>query len=145
MKTLTIIVFIVISANIFACDCNDDEPSVEAIYQKSSYIFTGKVLSVENSPVYKEYGSQKFYYQEITVEITESFKGDSSKFVTVINEGFTNCGTHFQIGEEYLIYPFQSSQFKAFVVHQCHKRIGTTLNTKEEILELRKLKEENGG
>lgn len=147
MKTLLTIGLTLLSFVTVACDCNGEERSVDSIYlSEGGYIFTGKVVAAKlSSTFYKQHKDKKFYYQEVTLEITESFKGDSIGQVTIINESWSSCGTRFEMGEEYLIYPIQHPDFGKFMVHQCYKRVGTKEYKKNDIERLRELIKKNGG
>lgn len=147
MKSFLLVLTLFISLGSYACECNSRiQRSVEHFYKTSKIIFTGKVVALKLSEKTLDEGRWTHYYQDVEIEITEVFRGDTAtKTITIINENFSDCGTVFQIDTEYLFFPTWSIQQDRFMVHYCHK---DTLEVIEEdaewdISELRDLIEED--
>ena len=100
MRTIALLLFLLPSLPIFACDCSSEiELSLE--YHRSRNVIIGKVLSITKSAD----GSELL----VSVEIKKDFKGEKTgeKIIVHTNSSPKACGYEFTIGKEYLIYANQ--------------------------------------
>ena len=115
MKKYFIFLFtLLISIKSFACSCN--KVNIKKSYKQSSFIFIGKVISVEEVKLkHKVHRENKEYFIEsdkdvYTFEIEIIFKGEKKvkKINISTNPDSTNCGYHFEKGKKYLVYSFKT-------------------------------------
>ena len=143
---LSMLVLQLFASPVLGCDCNEPEPSVQQLFEDTSgLIFVGKVKTVSTSNKGVTHGSRTLYYQEVEIEILENFRTDSATTVTILNEGFSNCGFRLEAGGEYLFYAYHSEHLGAPFMMRCHKPVSKTNvpRIQKEVAELRRLK--NGG
>lgn len=101
-KILFVLFLILISSEVYCCDCSE-KPSIQENWKLSDQIFIGRVLKVD-SLLYSEYG-QKMY--AFTIRISKIYKGQifkQNKFKTILAVSAGSCDYYFNIGKEYLIY-----------------------------------------
>lgn len=98
MKILSVFLFLLLTRNVFACDCKT--LSKEKEYQVSDFIFLGKVISVNDT--------------SFEVHVQEVFKGDNVEYTKISVE---DCSIYPKRGELWLMYSEQRGNNKFYVSH----------------------------
>lgn len=92
----------------YACDCMVPETAAEAMEQADA-VFRGEVIGIKT----KKSGIDK--YDSVLLEVSETWKGLTDTQVIVMTD-WSSCGFSFEVGREYLLYPFYSGD-KLFVIN----------------------------
>ncbi len=92
----------------FACSCSGTE-TVKQAFKRSEIVFVGTVVSNQPYELKQEPLGEGFidiyYHNEVTFEITDWFKGNSTTSqIIYTGVGGGDCGFHFEVGEQYIVY-----------------------------------------
>ncbi|MCK0179123.1 hypothetical protein MWU50_07465 [Flavobacteriaceae bacterium S0862] len=80
---------------------------MEEHISSSEIIFSGIVKNVEYCELESDDKGKTRKVQLYTIEILNAYKGINGKSIEIITGlGFGDCGDHFAIGEEYLIFAY---------------------------------------
>lgn len=114
-----------------ACECAE-LPSVEAEFENSKAVFSGKVIDI------REKGSLKGYRSKsVLFEVKNTWKGvTQSQIIITTGQGGGDCGIDFKEGEEYLVYANDSTMYgkKTLVSIICDRT--NDLKSSQEDLEI---------
>ncbi|MCD8511222.1 MAG: hypothetical protein LRY73_16030 [Bacillus sp. (in: Bacteria)] len=88
------------SQQVLACECDVPETAEEAMEQADA-VFRGTVIDMKTTKVNVE------KYDVALLEVSETWKGIADTQVIVTTD-WTSCGFSFEVGREYLLYPFYS-------------------------------------
>ncbi len=101
-----------------ACKCAE-LPNVEAEFESSKAVFSGKVADIREKRSLKGY-----LYKSVLFEVTNTWKGvNQSQIIITTGQGGGDCGIDFKEGEEYLVYAKDSTLYgrKSFVSTICDR------------------------
>ncbi|WP_298519559.1 hypothetical protein [uncultured Kordia sp.] len=122
-------------------------PSIIEEFQKSKYVFTGKVIEIIRKESIKKIDFQPVQNYWYVIEVTEQFKGKPQKKIEVYSRMFSGVSPFLMIGKEYLIYArymrkqtqkfFKKPQYLFFYCDAISKHVK---DASEDIKLLRKLK-----
>ena len=109
MFTFIIILFMSsFPSNTSACSCAE-LPSVEEEFERSQAIFSGKVVDVREKRSLKGELTKSVLF-----EVTNTWKGvKQSQMIITTGQGGGSCGFHFNEGQEYLVYAYESTMYGA--------------------------------
>ncbi|HEX9989406.1 MAG TPA: hypothetical protein VGE45_13140 [Chloroflexia bacterium] len=97
-------------ASAHACSCAP-YPSPNEMLDKADIVFSGKVLSIR---VEGQDGPEDAEWYRVNVfQVGSVWKGRSQSQISVATAGnpFSSCDTSFDVGENYLVYAFQSDNY----------------------------------
>lgn len=96
----------------YACSCQNFIGMAEHI-SGSEIIFSGTVTNAQFCQLETDDNEKSSKVQIYTIEISNAFKGINNTSIEIITGlGFGDCGDHFAIGEEYLIFAYDSGKTK---------------------------------
>ena len=96
----------------YACSCNNYIGMEEHI-SSLEIIFSGIVKNVEYCQLESDDKGKTRKVQLYTIAISNAFKGiDDTSIEIITGLGFGDCGDHFVIGEEYIIFADDSGYTK---------------------------------
>lgn len=101
LAILVTLTFIYPSSFVMACDCVIPENANEAM-DKAAAVFRGEVLQIRKERVNGE------SYQAAIISVSEIWKGIDETQVLVYTDWASSCQFDFVVGEEYLLYPYES-------------------------------------
>lgn len=106
------------ASSVSACSCVET-PGVEAALEQSDAVFHGKVLDIrENTGKYR-------YGRHVLFEVMKTWKGiEDSQVIIKTGLGGGDCGFDFQVGQEYVVYAYESEMYgdeKALVAIICSR------------------------
>jgi hypothetical protein len=87
-----------------ACMCVE-LPSVSNAVAESDAVFAGTVTAVEH-----EAGSP---WVQVSVSVEQSWKGAATGVVTFLDTAISRCAVGFEVGQQYLVYCYASSDPEA--------------------------------
>lgn len=99
-----------------ACSCIEpDSPATS--FPRAGAVFHGRVRAVDDTPLRWVGGLMplpdvfdNLYYQRVRLDVIESWKGVTTTSATVLTGyGGGDCGYHFNAGDEYIVYAFESN------------------------------------
>ena len=94
-----LIIGLIFFSYMYACSCLELPPPNQA-YEEVDVVFSGEVISIDEN--------WDNYYNQITIEVTNQWKGESlniAKLLTEVNSAM--CGYEFQINNNYLVYGYK--------------------------------------
>lgn len=119
-----------------ACDCDGEEPSLEESFAKSSTVFLGRVISIEDYEyTVKTNHSLKWGYI-IEFKTKELFKGENSDTIKLIVEA-SDCGGAFMKASSYLVFAFMNVQANKLAYHQCFRMALEEQHASEALIRLK--------
>ena len=119
VKPVTILFLILCSfLNSHACDCDNERQPVKELFKKSKAVFIGTVISHKESSKTTGKGIYKQTFQELQINISQTFSGDALQSVTILREN-TGCGQSFEAGKKYLFYTYYDNETKSLSIHRC--------------------------
>lgn len=96
----------------YACSCKNFIGMAEHI-SNSEIIFSGIVKNVQYCQLETDDSEKTSEVQLYTIAISNAFKGINDTSIEIITGlGFGDCGDHFAIGEEYIIFAYDSGYTK---------------------------------
>ncbi|MBB6447875.1 hypothetical protein [Bacillus benzoevorans] len=91
-----------------ACSCAE-LPGVEEEFERSQAVFSGKVVDVREKRSLKGELTKSVLF-----EVTNTWKGvKQSQIIIITGQGGGSCGFHFNEGQEYLVYAYESTMYGA--------------------------------
>lgn len=91
-----------------ACSCAE-LPSVEEEFERSQAVFSGKVVDVREKRSLKGELTKSVLF-----EVTNTWRGvKQSQIIITTGQGGGSCGFHFNEGQEYLVYAYESTMYGA--------------------------------
>ncbi|MEP3836398.1 MAG: hypothetical protein ABJM36_02070 [Algibacter sp.] len=107
--TLFLLTFTLVS---YACSCKNYIGMADHI-SNSEIILSGTVTSAQNCQLETEDNKNIKNVQSYRFTILNAFKGINGKSIDIITgRGFGDCGDHFTIGKEYLIFAYDNGYTK---------------------------------
>lgn len=118
MKYITLVFFLLISSNVYACRCI--KPSQNDSFKNSESIVFGKVLEVATLPDYD--GSISI------IKVLKSWKDKTNETIAIIS--ITNCSYSFEKNKEYVLF-LNKDRYGLYSTDRCS---GNTLIDKDNTL-----------
>ncbi len=148
IKTSTFLILFLMSFYSFACTCIG-KLTLKESFKQSDVIFWGKVKSKKLISIKNPEVSFTVNYYKVSFEVKEIFKGKVKEDIITILTGIGggDCGYHFQIGKDYVVYArhekvynqtiHRGSVAKFLFTNICTR---TTYKTEEEIKKIKAFK-----
>lgn len=118
-QLVTLIVLLCFSQHITACSCIGTS-TVKSSLGGSDLVIVGKVIGGEKfRTLDSSFGAQRYFSyprMRYTVVVIEKFKGNYNSDTITITTGMGggDCGFHFGIGFEYVIYGYKQTHDKTY-------------------------------
>ncbi|MFD0991773.1 hypothetical protein [Tenacibaculum geojense] len=129
-KTIWLIFYVLLIFNFYksyGCSCSHDKITQE-IYDNYSLIFIGEIIEVEDC--------DNLGYQKFTFQVENIFKGQTTKFISGLNNCGGVCNFLYEKGQKWLIYSNPSKYGLINDSYLCNQSI--IINDQEERLLLHK-------
>jgi len=119
-----------------ACDCDEPRPPVDTLLIHSNNVFVGKLISAKIVEFKKD--NRIIYYSESEFEVIESFKGNKTISIKLLND-ISDCGQIYEKGKEYLLYSVVYRSTNSSHIHRCHSYC-PEITEEEAISDLRSIR-----
>lgn len=101
MLVTVLLVLISPAPTAMACDCDYPDSATEAM-EVAAAVFKGTVLKIHKNLSMSD-GER---YDEVIFSVSESWKGMDDTQAIIYTESSSSCTFEFQVGNEYLLYPY---------------------------------------
>lgn len=111
-----------------ACSCAPP-PSVESEFSRSDAVFSGKVISVKDKR-----SLNGILTKSVIFEVSQTWKGVKESQINITTgSGGGDCGIHFIVGEEYLVYSRESDMYgkKQLTTIMCDRTVDLASATED--------------
>lgn len=120
MKTSILLIALLISGagKAYSCDCDDAPETTNEIVKRSTFVFTGTVISFKKT--YKIMPDhERMGFTEYEIAVISMLKGDTLKTAIVLSEN-SSCGMIFKTGKTYLFFAgYFDESLDKLRVHRC--------------------------
>lgn len=99
VTVLSVLIYPVPTA--MACDCDPPDTATEAM-EVATAVFRGTVIKIHK----KQTMSDGERYDKVLFSVSESWKGMEDSQAIIYTDSFSSCTFEFQVGNEYLLYPY---------------------------------------
>ena len=99
ITVLLVLIFPAPSAR--ACDCYIPDTATEAM-EDATAVFRGTVIKIHKE--HTMFDGER--YNEVLFSVSETWKGMDDTQALIYTDSFSSCTFEFQIGKEYLLYPY---------------------------------------
>lgn len=108
IKQVIILLLLIVSIRSYACSCKNFN-GIEEHISNTEIIFSGTVTNVSSCELETTDDWRTHSVKMYTFKISDAYKGVKEKSIEIITGlGFGDCGDHFSIGEEYIIFAYDS-------------------------------------